>query len=204
MELKYPTREQLRRVYATDLTRSFLPAELKPLYAIEEMWAEGRYQPLCLFDGEKIVGECFLWQGNPGWVLLDYLCVSQDRRNAGLGNMLLHQLHRTYPHTVILGEVEAPEHAENPVMAERRLAFYQREHARLAGYDAEIFGVHYRNLYWADGPIADEVLMEQHRQVYRASFPAAKFAHNIQIPRRPDVPHRAGNRAAGSETEDEP
>ena len=73
-------------------------------------------------------------------------------------------------------------------MAERRLAFYRREHARMAGYDAEIFGVHYRNLYWADGPISDEKLMEQHRQVYRSSFPAPKYEHNIHIPRRPDAP----------------
>ena len=188
MELKFPTREQLRRVYATDLTHSFLPAELKPLYIIEEMWADKKYQPLCLFDGDKVVGECFLWRGNPGWALLDYLCVSPGRRNAGLGSFLLHQLHLVLPDTVILGEVEAPEHARDPVMAERRLAFYRREHARMAGYDAEIFGVHYRNLYWADGPISDEKLMEQHRQVYRSSFPAPKYEHNIHIPWRPDAP----------------
>ena len=116
MELKFPTREQLRRVYATDLTHSFLPVELKPLYIIEEMWADKKYQPLCLFDGDKAVGECFLWRGNPGWALLDYLCVSPGRRNAGLGSFLLHQLHLVLPDTVILGEVEAPEHARDPVM----------------------------------------------------------------------------------------
>ena len=188
MKLKFPTREQLRRVYATDLTRSFLPAELKPLYILEELWAEGKYQPLCLFDGEEIVGECFLWQSNPGWALLDYLCVSPGRRNCGLGSFLLHQLPLVAPGTIILGEAEAPEHAPDPAMAERRLGFYRREHAHMAGYDAEIFGVHYRNLYWADGPVSDKKLMEQHRQIYRAYFPAPKYEREIHIPRLPDSP----------------
>ena len=74
MELRMPTPEQLRTVYAADLKESFPASELKPLRAIEQMWADGRYYPWCLFDGDEIVGTCFLWMGHPGWALLDYLC----------------------------------------------------------------------------------------------------------------------------------
>ena len=39
MELRMPTPEQLRTVYAADLKESFPASELKPLRAIEQMWA---------------------------------------------------------------------------------------------------------------------------------------------------------------------
>ena len=73
MELRMPTPEQLRTVYAADLKESFPASELKPLRAIEQMWADGRYYPWCLFDGDEIVGTCFLWRGHPGWALMDYI-----------------------------------------------------------------------------------------------------------------------------------
>ena len=80
MELRIPTLEQLRTVYDRDLRTAFPAAELKPLKNMEEMWAEGRYCPWCLFDGDDIAGEAFLWLGHPGWALLDYLCVAAERR----------------------------------------------------------------------------------------------------------------------------
>ena len=123
MELRMPTPEQLRTVYAADLKESFPASELKPLRAIEQMWADGRYYPWCLFDGDEIVGTCFLWRGHPGWALLDYLCVSPRQRNAGLGAAILRKLQEVEPDTVIFGESEAPEDADDPAMAERRLGF---------------------------------------------------------------------------------
>ena len=92
MELRIPTLEQLRTVYDRDLRTAFPAAELKPLKNMEEMWAEGRYRPWCLFDGDDIAGEAFLWLGHPGWALLDYLCVAADRRNGGLGSVILEKV----------------------------------------------------------------------------------------------------------------
>ena len=89
MELRLPSVEQLRTVYDRDLKEAFPAAELKPLRNIEKSWAEGWYKPYCLFDGDNIVGEAFLWLGHPGWALLDYLCVSGTRRNSGLGASIL-------------------------------------------------------------------------------------------------------------------
>ena len=67
MELRLPTLEQLRTVYDADLLKAFPAAELKPLRNMEELWEVDRYRPWCLFDGDEIVGECFLWLGHPGW-----------------------------------------------------------------------------------------------------------------------------------------
>ena len=83
MELRIPTSEQLKSVYEGQLKQAFPASELKPLQSIEELWRDGLYRPWCLFDGDEIVGACFLWLGRPGWALLDYLCVSADHRNRG-------------------------------------------------------------------------------------------------------------------------
>ena len=92
MELRIPSVEQLRTIYDRDLKEAFPTAELKPLRNIEKSWAEGWYKPYCLFDGDNIVGEAFLWLGHPGWALLDYLCVAADRRNGGLGSVILEKV----------------------------------------------------------------------------------------------------------------
>ena len=185
MELRIPSPEQLRTVYDRDLKPSFPAAELKPLRNIVACWAEGWYRPWCLFDGDMIVGEAFLWLGRPGWALLDYLCVSPGRRSGGLGALLLQKLRQREGETVIFGESEAPEDAPDPAMARRRLGFYARNGARTAGYDTEMFGVHYRTLYFADGPVDEAALMREHRFVYENTFSTDKFYKYVRIPYDP-------------------
>ena len=187
MELRIPTHDQLRTIYHRDLKEAFPEAELKSLATIETMWEQGQYIPYCLFDGDAIVGEAFVWLGHPGWALLDYLCVSSTARNAGLGASVLKSLLEAEPDTVFFGEVEAPVHAPDPAMAERRLAFYFRNGLRMAGYDTEIFGVHYKTLYLANRLVEDGPLMEEHQFVYRQSFSPQKYRKYIRIPRDPDA-----------------
>lgn len=185
MELRTASETQVALVYERDMKDAFPPAELKPLANITAMCREGWYRPLCLFDGEEIAGACFLWLGHPGWALLDYLCVAAERRNQGLGAVMLSELRRTEPETVVIGESEAPEHAPDPLLAERRLGFYARNGCRTAGYDTDIFGVHYKTLYLAPGPVEDRALMEEHRFIYRNRFPRAKYEQYVRIPRDP-------------------
>ena len=185
MKLRIPTPEELKLAYERDLSASFPKAELKPLAAMETMWREGRYTPYCLFDGGEIIGEAFLWLGHPGWALLDHLCVAANARNGGLGTEILKGLLETEPETVFFGEVEAPIHAPDPAMAERRLAFYARNGLRTAGYETEIFGVHYKTLYLANRTVGDGELMAEHQYVYQRSFTPEKYARYIRIPRDP-------------------
>ena len=153
---------------------------------MEEMWAEGRYRPWCLFDGDNIAGEAFLWLGHPGWALLDYLCVAADRRNGGLGSVILEKLREAERGNVIFGESEIPCYAPDPAMAERRLGFYARNGARTAGYDTEMFGVPYKTLYWAEGKVDESALMEEHRFVYASTFAPDKFRRYVRIPFDPN------------------
>ena len=182
MELRLPTIEQLRMVYDCHLKEAFPAAELKPLLNMERMWSDGRYKPYCLFDGSDIIGEAFLWLGHPGWALLDYLCVAPRCRNGGLGSVILRKLHEAEGDTVIFGEAEAPVHAPDPAMAERRLGFYARNGLRTAGYDTEMFGVHYKTLYLAAGEVDETELMREHRFVYENTFAPDKFAQYVRIP----------------------
>lgn len=188
MELKLASPEQVAMVYERDLKPSFPPAELKPLANIRAMCRDGCYRPWCLFDGEEIAGECFLWLGHPGWALLDYLCVAESRRNSGAGARMLELLRRAEPEgTVILVESEAPVHAPDRTLAERRLGFYARCGLRTAGYDAEVFGAHYKMLYLSAKPVPDGRLMEEHRFIYRNRFSKEKYERCVRIPRDPEA-----------------
>ena len=187
MELRIPSPAELREIYEKDLREAFPPAELKPLSAIERMWAEGRYKPYCLYedDGAGPIGVAFLWLGHEGWALLDYLCVTAGWRNDGLGAKMLHLLPEVEPGAVIFGECEDPADAPDRAMAERRMGFYTRNGLRVGGYDTEIFGVHYKTLYIADREIPDEELMAEHQYVYQSSFTPEKYQQFIRIPYDP-------------------
>ena len=83
---------------------------------------------------------------------------------------------------MIFGEAEAPEDAPDPDMARRRLGFYARCGLRTAGYDTEVFGVHYKTLYLSGAPVEDAALMAEHRFVYENTFSADKFHKYVRIP----------------------
>lgn len=182
MELRTATKAEMKSVYDAFLRPSFPPAELKPYRAMADMVDDGCYDPLVLADGGDILGVCFLWLGVPGWAVLDYLCTNPNRRNGGYGGEMIRMMREAYPGWVILAEAEAPEFAPDAAMAERRLGFYARNDAKLATYDSEAFGVHYRTLYWADGLVSDEELSIQHRFIYVSRFGEEKYAKYVRIP----------------------
>ena len=187
MEMKLPTEAQLRQIYKRDLQPSFPAAELKPL---REMLAEvkrGEYRPWCLFDGDEIVGEAFVWTHVPGFALFDYLCVTPTRRNDGLGSTLIRKLVEAERGNVLFGESEIPDCAPDPAMAERRLAFYRRNGAQQAGYDTCVFGVPYHTLYWAERPVKDTELIAAHAACYRSSLPKPVYDRFITIPWEPSM-----------------
>ena len=187
LEMKLPTEAQLRRVYRRDLKASFPLAELKPLREMLAEWRRGEYRPWCLFDGEEIVGEAFVWTHVPGFCLFDYLCVTSARRNDGLGSTLIQKLVESERGQVLFGESEIPAFAPDRAMAERRLAFYKRNGARQADYDSCVFGVPYHTLYWADGPVSPDALSAAHEATYRSSLPARICDAYVTIPWEPSM-----------------
>lgn len=188
MELKLSTPDQLRVIYARDLAVSFPAEELKPLHMMETLWSNGRYRPYCLFDGGEIIGECFLWLARPGWALLDYLCIPPGRRNAGLGGALLRKMRETEPEWTVFLEAENPSFAQDPVLARRRLGFYQRSGTRSANFEVEVFGVPYQMLYWSERIVPDPELIARYGEVYQTGFSPEKYKKYIRVPRNPSEP----------------
>ena len=185
LEMRLPTETQLRLIYKRDLQPSFPAAELKPLREMLAEMRRGEYRPWCLFDGEEIIGEAFVWTHVPGFALFDYLCVTAERRNDGLGSTLIQKLVEAERGNVLFGEAEIPDYAPDRALAERRLAFYRRNGARKAGYDTCEFGVPYHTLFWAERPVDDAELIAAHAACYRSSIPKPLYQRFIQIPWEP-------------------
>lgn len=189
MHLRILTPEELKKVYETDLTEAFPPAELKPLWAMEGMRERGIYDPLVLVDGEGgMAGYILLWKHSGGrFVLIDYLCVPAGRRNGGVGGRLLEAAIAYYPpDTVFIGETEAPTgDPERDEMILRRLGFYARNGAKTLGYDTALFGIHFKTICWADPMPEEAEVLRRHQEIYLERFGQEKYEKYIQIPLLP-------------------
>ena len=184
MHMRKAAPEEAHFVYERDLVKAFPPMELRTWSEIENLARRGKYEFLCLYDGADIVGTITLCPVRPGWIFWDYFCVTASRRNAGLGERMAKDLWKLYPDSVILMEVEAPEHAPNPALAARRLGFYKRNGARQSGFEAELFGVRYHVIYWADVPIPDADIQREYDDFCRDIFPPGEYERYVRIPYR--------------------
>ena len=182
MELRLPTSEELRLAYGRDMTPAFPRTERKPLRVIEQLYEAGLYRPWCLFDGKELVGEAFIWAFEAGYALFDYLCITEERRNDGLGSALIGQLLDSERDNIVFGEAEIPAYAPDPAMAERRLGFYRRNGLKKAFYDTNLFGVPYHTLYWAQSEVDEQALLSAHQRCYRQRMPGLIFKTCIRIP----------------------
>ena len=184
MDLRLPTRRQLRLAYQRDLRVFFPPDEMRALTTIRRLWDQDIYRPYCLFDGEELIGEAFLLLGRPGWALLDYLCVTAARRGQGLGPVILKLLMEAEPPgAVVFGEAEDPAFAPDPALAERRLQhFYLRNGWRDAGYDSDIYSVRYRCIYLAGHEVDQAEMIRTHRYIYELITTPKQLRRCIRIP----------------------
>lgn len=190
--------EGLTRLYQKEMTRDFPPQELKPLKAMLELMAQGRYQALGLYEGEELLGYALVWR-EPGvpFVLLDYLGTLPGVRNRGLGGQLLDLLAHYYrEERGIFGEAESDEGGADAdrELRRRRLGFYLRHGFRYGGYDCALFGVHYQTLIRGREDVTPEELLKVHRSFYQNRFPAHIYKRFVQLPLAPgEAPNPPGN-----------
>lgn len=182
MEIKLASPQQMAWAYREHMKRSFPAAELAPLWALQRLYEEGTYRPWCLFDGETIRGEAFVYAFEPGFGLLEYLCVAPEMRSGGLGSKLLAAVCEAEADSILFGESEIPAYADDAAIAERRIGFYLRSGARIADYDTCLFGVPYHTLYWAKEPPKTEALCAAHHRAYRRRFSAETFRKFVRVP----------------------
>ena len=190
--------EGLSLLYQQEMTRDFPPQELKPLKAMLELMAQGRYQALGLYEGEELLGYALVWR-EPGvpFVLLDYLGTLPGVRNRGLGGQLLDLLAHYYrEERGIFGEAESDEGGADAdrELRRRRLGFYLRHGFRYGGYDCALFGVHYQTLIRGREDVTPEELLKVHRSFYQNRFPAHIYKRFVQLPLAPgEAPNPPGN-----------
>ncbi len=166
MEFRILTENEIRIWYETELCRTFIPQECKPLDDIFRLISEGRYEIWGLLDGASLLGYACLWK-HPDLtlVLLDYLGVTAVRRNEGLGGEILHRLQEqgrplvTESELPVDGDIEKENHIRR-----RRIAFYTR-HGFTAAYPMATCGMAWQAMVCAPGMDAADV-MTQHRALY--------------------------------------
>lgn len=178
----------LRHVYGEHLSKSFPPAERKPLTAMEKLMKAGRYEGHGLYRGGELLAYACLWNDPEGdYVLLDYLALCQGQPHGqGLGAAALRLVCDYCRHKRgILVEAEAEDSRAAPgerAIRARRLAFYRRAGFRDLSYVARIFGVRYAMLFSGEG--TDEEAMEAHERLYHFEFNPWMYRRFIEIPER--------------------
>lgn len=183
MELRGLDAAALRVVYRKHIKADFPPAERKPLFVMERLVREGRYDPLGVYEGAELLAYAFLLHdGERDYVLLDYLAVCEGGRGRGTGTATLRLLEEHYAHyRGVLTETEAPDETASPeenALRLRRQEFYVRAGFHRLGHQAKLFTVVYDMLAsgQADGPGA----IAAHRRLYSGdSYRAGKW---IEIP----------------------
>lgn len=185
MELKLLNKEELRRLYQTEMVFDFPISELKPLRGMLRLMDLSRYEPLlALEDGEEL-GYAMIWLAGDGkGALLEYLGILRGKRNGGLGTKLLAALGERYDQ--LFGEVEAQDSddpAENE-LRRHRVGFYLRNGFRVLDYECALFGVHFNCIY-RGSETDDRKVQAMHRSVYGDYFSPGHMERYIQLPLAP-------------------
>ena len=161
------TDDEIASWYDGDFARDFAPNERKPLQDIFSLVAQGRYELWGLFENDRLLGYATLWKrtGVP-LVLLDYLGVTEARRNGGLGGRILALLRcRGVP---LVTESELPisgDAAEENALRTRRIGFYRRNGFTPA-YEMATCGLRWQALLAnAEGLDMTDV-MRWHKELY--------------------------------------
>ena len=185
-ELRLLTKKERRQAYEQVFREAFPPAELKPLRSMEQQIAAGAYDFLGFFREGIPLGYACCWKDGR-FILIDYLCVRAEERNGGAGGRILTALRARYPaDTVFIGESEAP--VGDPgrdALILRRLNFDRRSGAVFLDYDCALFGVHYKTMVWATGPVDQAEVQRHHDAIYRRSFPRWLYDKAVQLPLQP-------------------
>ena len=163
--------DEIAALYADRLTRDFPPDELKPLSAIRQALARGRYACWGAADGPSILAYAFFVKVD-GWALVDYYAVREDLRGNGIGGRFLRELVAgpLGGMACALLEVEDPDcarDADERALRDRRLAFYLRNGLRQTGVSAVVWRVPYRIL---ELPLGAPTPADQVRRVYAALY----------------------------------
>lgn len=183
MRLERLTKAQVEDIYKNKMIEDFPKAEIKPLEVILKAIDNDIYEPLGLFDDDRIIGYTFLAKLGSNY-LVDYLAVYANSRNSGAGSCMV-QLLADYLKDAenIIGEVENPDYATDAPSKDiqtRRLNFYFRNGCTDTGLRVKCFGVPFRILRVGERQSENhDELWEMYQEFYRRVLPKEMFEKNI-------------------------
>ena len=158
----------VERLYRERMKKDFARNELRPLANLRRSWERDAYDCYCLYGGEEILGYAFFARLG-GSYLFDYLAISREHRDEGLGSAFLRLLADSFADAeCVVGEVEDPDKAKDAAeraLRERRLQFYLRAGYRETGLRSVVFGADYRIL---EVPTAKTHTTDELREAYTA------------------------------------
>ena len=168
MEIRKLKINEIKSWYDTELSEAFIPDERKPLEDFYLLIEEGKYDILVLEEkGQILAYGCFWKEEQIPFVLMDYLGVTKNLRNAGLGGKFLQELTHYYS-VPILTESELPideDTEEENEIRRRRINFYIR-HGFKPAYVMATCGLRWQALIFSDKPYELEEAMCGHKQLY--------------------------------------
>ena len=188
--LRELTLDEMSAVYDTYMTADFPKNELRPFSSVVQLHGEGRYTGYGMYDQadqlQAYVFLAMLREDTRCHYLVDYLAVLPDRRDSGLGSVLLRLLPEALKNAgCIVGEVEDPDRTEDPRekhTRQRRIAFYQRAGYLDTGVKVCLFGVDYRVMEIPSpaGHSPGEI-RRVYEAIYRSFLPEHIFLEKVQL-----------------------
>lgn len=174
--------QQITRIYNEYMVFDFPKDELKPLAHILSMVEDGTCTFYALKEDGRVLSYFSVCQNGNG-LLVDYLAVNPELRGQGIGSRMLDFLKSIAEDKFIIIECEDVNKAESIKEQEtrkRRIAFYERAGFKLAGLNANLFGVEYTILTYPTN-ITPQKVKELYSSVYLRMLGQSMFNKFLKI-----------------------
>ena len=186
MKISLLKKEQIAYIYNNFMIHDFPSSELKPLSMMMDVYDKGVYECYVLFgEEEEILAYAFFFKNGKHY-LFDYLAVTKERRNSGIGSVFLEMLRNEFSDSdSVIGEVEDPDYAkssEERDLQTRRLGFYMRNGYVNTDVKVEMFDVDYIIIEMDLGmQHSREEIADLYASIYKAMLPEKLYKEKVKI-----------------------
>lgn len=163
--IKATEKEQINNIKALYKT-AFPRSERKPFSMILSLREKGIMEIFSIEDKSKNFLGLMILIFHKDIVLLDYLAVTENMRDMGIGSNALSLLNKKYPDKRIILEIESTlRDVQDKDTRRRRLDFYLKNNMVVMEYEVDLFGVIMQIL--TNGK---EILFSEYREIFETIF----------------------------------
>lgn len=206
MNIEYVFRElsdkAIEEIYYEHMIGDFPKSELKPLKLLLDCRKKDLYKCFGLYEKDRLLAYSYFANDfDKKIILLDYLAVVKDMRNAGYGSIMLSKIkeyfrsNSTVENIIIEAEsIESSKNQEEKAVRQRRIAFYKKNGLVQQQFMSKVFGTEYTILLLAvqDNDAATDKkqilkensegkITEGYQNIYKAILTKEMYDKNIFI-----------------------